>query len=70
MKMRIGDMTIDQIVEFCDKRQKENDLSACNECPFFNDGPFLDDSVPSCMLWESGFNIFVPDKEIDVDDDI
>ena len=69
MKMRIGDMTIDQIVEFCNKRQKKKDLYACNECPFFNDGPFLDDTIPSCMFWgECGFNIDAPDKEVDVDD--
>ena len=66
--MRIGDMTIDQIIDFCHKRQKKNDLSACNECPFFNDGPFLDDSIPSCMFWECGFNIDTPNKEVDVGD--
>ena len=69
MKMRIGDMTIDQIVEFCNKRQEKKGLYACNECPFFNDGPFLDDTVPSCMFWEDGFNIDAPDKEVDVNDD-
>lgn len=62
MKMKIRDMTIDQIIKFCNKRSKEYDTSACNECPLLNY------SGHSCMFWEDGFNLDAVKKEIDVDD--
>lgn len=62
MKMKIRDMTIDQIIKFCTKRSKEYDTSACDECPFLNY------SGHSCMFWEDGFNFEAVKKEIDVDD--
>lgn len=34
--MRIGDMTVDQLVEFCDKRLTE-DGPGCDGCPFDKD---------------------------------
>ena len=34
MKIRVGDMTIDQAIEFCNKRRKNG--PGCIECPFFH----------------------------------
>ena len=61
--MKIRDMTIDQIIRFCDKRSRkyDHDTSACNECPFNYSGN-------SCMFWEGGFNLYAVDREVDVDD--
>lgn len=56
MKTRMGDMTIDQIIEFCNKRLTE-DGPGCDRCPF--------NRYDLCM-W-NGFEDIV-NKEIDVDD--
>lgn len=59
MKMRIGDMTIDQLIEFCNKRYKKNVCSACKECPFLN-------HAGDCM-WD-GLLEGIVDGEVDVGD--
>ena len=63
MKMKIRDMTIDQIIDFCSKRKRKDHLCSCDECPF------LDGSGPECMFWEYGFNLEAVNREVDVDED-
>ena len=56
MKMRIGDMTVNQLINLCDRRITE-DGPGCDGCPF--------NRYDLCM-W-NGFDDIV-DKEIDIDD--